>query len=199
MKKFLILLFCTVWINGVCMDSVNAYTEWLQLAQYLPVNPVVSEQIYTGAQALQTVKNIYDIQEQKKQNLPQDKPVFFEEQAKYKILDVVDGDTVAISIQDMPANLNNFKLRVLGIDTPEKNYLAKCQKERDLGYKATDFTKYAINSAKHVNVELIQHDKYGGRIDGNIYLDGRSLADLLIAQGLAVRYDGGTKTHDWCI
>ena len=29
-------------------------------------------------------------------------------------------------------------------------------------------------------------------------VDGENLADMLIEAGMAVRYDGGKKTHKWC-
>ena len=29
-------------------------------------------------------------------------------------------------------------------------------------------------------------------------IDGESLGDILIEAGMAVRYDGGKKTHKWC-
>ena len=36
------------------------------------------------------------------------------------------------------------------------------------------------------------------RIAADVYVDGESLGDMLIAAGVAVRYDGGKKTHKWC-
>ncbi len=44
---------------------------------------------------------------------------------------------------------------------------------------------------------MASRDKYF-RIDARVLADGQDLADLLISQGLAVPYDGGTKTADWC-
>jgi endonuclease YncB( thermonuclease family) len=32
-----------------------------------------------------------------------------------------------------------------------------------------------------------------------VFVDGESLADMLIEAGMAVRYDGGKKTHKWCL
>ena len=32
-----------------------------------------------------------------------------------------------------------------------------------------------------------------------MFVDGESLADMLIEAGMAVRYDGGKKTHKWCL
>ena len=31
-----------------------------------------------------------------------------------------------------------------------------------------------------------------------MFVDGENLADMLIEAGMAVRYDGGKKTHKWC-
>ena len=36
------------------------------------------------------------------------------------------------------------------------------------------------------------------RIAADVIVDGESLADVLIEAGMAVRYDGGKKTHKWC-
>ena len=36
------------------------------------------------------------------------------------------------------------------------------------------------------------------RIVGRLMADGVDISDLLIERQLAVLYDGGTKTKDWC-
>ena len=36
------------------------------------------------------------------------------------------------------------------------------------------------------------------RIAADVFVDGESLADVLIEAGMAVRYDGGKKIHKWC-
>ena len=36
------------------------------------------------------------------------------------------------------------------------------------------------------------------RIAADVIVDGENLADMLIEAGMAVRYDGGKKTHKWC-
>jgi len=36
------------------------------------------------------------------------------------------------------------------------------------------------------------------RIVGRLIADGVNISDLLIERQLAVLYDGGTKTKDWC-
>jgi len=35
--------------------------------------------------------------------------------------------------------------------------------------------------------------------EADVIVDGESLADVLIEAGMAVRYDGGKKTHKWCV
>jgi endonuclease YncB( thermonuclease family) len=66
-----------------------------------------------------------------------------------------------------------------------------------MGQRATDFTKNAIASASNVQVMLMEWDKYGGRVLGDIMIDGRSLRSSLIAEGLAREYFGEAKTS-WC-
>ena len=36
------------------------------------------------------------------------------------------------------------------------------------------------------------------RIAADVYVDGENLGDLLIEAGVAIRYNGGKKTHRWC-
>ena len=114
------------------------------------------------------------------------------------ILRVIDGDTYIISAPWLPPELGKtISLRVMGIDTPEKAGKAKCQREADLGAKATAVARAYISSAKVTTVTLSHWDKYGGRIDGSVIIDGQSIADLLIGAGLARPYSGGAK-KSWC-
>ena len=43
----------------------------------------------------------------------------------------------------------------------------------------------------------MQKGKYF-RIVADVYVDSVSLADVLIKNNLAIKYDGGTKVKDWC-
>jgi hypothetical protein len=36
------------------------------------------------------------------------------------------------------------------------------------------------------------------KIEKDVIVDGESIGDLLVEAGMAVRYDGGRKTHKWC-
>jgi len=116
----------------------------------------------------------------------------------WKVIRVVDGDTVQFETPWIPAPIaQRISVRVYGVDTPEKGHRAQCPQEAIMGQRATDFTKNAIATASNVQVMLMDWDKYGGRVLGDIMIDGRSLRSSLIAEGLAREYFGEAKTS-WC-
>jgi endonuclease YncB( thermonuclease family) len=111
---------------------------------------------------------------------------------------VIDGDTVAFEAAWLPDPLKKeLSIRVFGVDTPEKGFRAQCAKEDIMGKRASEFTKQAVSSAQKRQVVLMDWDKYGGRVLGDVILDGKSLRQALIANGLAREYYGEAKTS-WC-
>jgi endonuclease YncB( thermonuclease family) len=111
---------------------------------------------------------------------------------------VIDGDTVAFQALWLPDPLKKeLSVRVYGVDTPEKGFRAKCPQEDARGQAATAFTKSVMNGATTRQVILMDWDKYGGRVLGDIVLDGKSLRSMLIQQGYAREYYGEAKTS-WC-
>lgn len=116
----------------------------------------------------------------------------------YKIIRVSDGDTVVFEAAFMPAPLKpQLSLRVLGVDTPEKGGRAQCPSEDALAQKASAFTKDAVAKAKKVQIEIKEHDKFGGRVLGDVIIDGQRLSKMLIDNGLARAYFG-EKKQSWC-
>lgn len=112
---------------------------------------------------------------------------------------VIDGDTVVVQANYLPKPLRpEIAVRIYGVDTPEKGFRAKCKEEDDRGHAATDFTNAAVKAATKRQVSLIEWDKYGGRILGDIILDGKSLRKMLIDQDMAREYFGDAK-KSWCI
>ena len=110
----------------------------------------------------------------------------------------IDGDTVAFQAPFLPAPLKQeLSIRVFGVDTPEKGFRAQCPSEDQRGQAATAFTKQAIANSQKRQIILMDWDKYGGRVLGDVLLDGRSLRQALIAQGFAREYYGEAKTS-WC-
>lgn len=117
---------------------------------------------------------------------------------KAVVAHVIDGDTVAIVANWVPNPMKKeIAVRVYGVDTPEKSFRSKCEKEAELGAKATEFTKAQIAQAKKIEVAFFGWDKYGGRVLGDILLDKKSLRMSLINNGFAREYYGDAK-QSWC-
>jgi len=115
-----------------------------------------------------------------------------------EIVRVNDGDTVVISAPFLPAPLKpELAVRVFGVDTPEKGHRAQCPSEAQRGEQASAFTKNAVKSTKKHQVILYSWDKFGGRVLGDMILDGVSLRAELIRNGFAREYYGDAK-QSWC-
>lgn len=115
-----------------------------------------------------------------------------------QIVRVNDGDTVVIAAPFLPAPLKpELAVRVYGVDTPEKGFRAKCPQEDQRGQMASAFTKQAVASATKRQVVLYDWDKFGGRVLGDIILNGQSLRAMLIQNGFAREYFGEAK-GSWC-
>lgn len=130
-------------------------------------------------------------------------PVFAQKQKPGVVYDatvlrIIDGDTVAFAAPWLPDPLKKeLSIRVYGVDTPEKGHRAQCPKEAQRGEMATAFTKQVISQAQKRQIVLMDWDKYGGRVLGDILVDGRSLRMLLIQNGFAREYYGEAK-QSWC-
>lgn len=120
-------------------------------------------------------------------------------QHDWKVLRVVDGDTVEFEAPWVPAPIRQrILLRVYGVDTPEKGHRAQCRQEAERGAAATEFTRQAVANSRVVRPAVTSWDKYGGRILGDVILDNNvSLRALLIQNGFAREYFGEAKTS-WC-
>ncbi len=115
-----------------------------------------------------------------------------------QIVRVSDGDTVVISAPFLPAPLKpELAVRIYGVDTPEKGHRAQCPAEDARGKAASEFTKNAVANSTQRQVVLYGWDKFGGRVLGDILLNGQSLRSGLIANGFAREYYGDAK-QSWC-
>lgn len=115
-----------------------------------------------------------------------------------QIVRVNDGDTVVIAAPFLPAPLKpELAVRVFGVDTPEKGFRAQCPSEDARGQAATEFTKKSVAASSKRQVVLYGWDKFGGRVLGDILLDGQSLRTKLIQNGFAREYYGEAK-QSWC-
>jgi endonuclease YncB( thermonuclease family) len=115
-----------------------------------------------------------------------------------QIVRVSDGDTIVIAATFLPAPLKpELAVRVFGVDTPEKGHRAQCPSEAQRGEAASAFTKNAVKNTKRHQVILYSWDKFGGRVLGDMILDGVSLRAELIRNGHAREYYGDAK-QSWC-
>ena len=103
---------------------------------------------------------------------------------------VIDGDTLDCILDlGFDVKLHKQRIRLAGIDTPESR--TRNLEEKALGLKAKDrLIELCVGSFK---VQSLGKGKYG-RILGIPYTeDGKSICQILIDEGHAVEYWGGTK------
>jgi micrococcal nuclease len=120
-----------------------------------------------------------------------------------KIDRVVDGDTIDVTI-DLGFDLyKKERVRVAGVDTPEKR--TRDKEEKALGIDATNWLKDKLTETIKGDEELIIRTelkggvgKYG-RLLGWLYIGDAdiSLNEQMITEGYAWSYDGGTKQKDF--
>tara|TARA_B100000212_G_scaffold285797_1_gene226346 strand:- start:49 stop:507 length:459 start_codon:yes stop_codon:yes gene_type:complete len=120
-----------------------------------------------------------------------------------KINRVVDGDTIDVTI-DLGFDLSKKeRVRVAGVDTPEKR--TRDLEEKKLGKDATNWLKEKLEGAISgaddliIRTELVGGVGKYGRLLGWLYIgDGDlSLNEEMIQEGYAWAYDGGTKQKDF--
>ena len=117
---------------------------------------------------------------------------------------VVDGDTVDVTFDLGFDLLKKERVRVAGVDTPEKR--TRDKEEKKLGLDATLWLEDKLADAKQTDSSLTirteldkgAKGKYG-RLLGWIYVDNAvvSLNELMVAEGYAWPYDGGTKQKNF--
>lgn len=119
--------------------------------------------------------------------------------SSYNIIGVTDGDTLVLEAKFLPEELGSkLGLRIVGIDAPEKGGRAECESEAKKAELAHTFTEKSIKEAKSIDISLLGWDKFGGRVIGEVFVDGKSLGKLLIEKNLARPYDGNSPKQSWC-
>ena len=116
---------------------------------------------------------------------------------------VLDGDTIDVTI-DLGFDLyKKERVRVAGVDTPEKR--TRDLEEKALGIDATNWLKERLESAIRgdddlvIRTELVGGVGKYGRLLGWLYIgtDELSLNEQMITEGYAWPYDGGTKQKNF--
>jgi len=108
-----------------------------------------------------------------------------------KVVRVYDGDTFTVDINSWPEIIGyHISIRVYGIDTPEIK--GKTAYEKAMARKARDLVRDILYHAHKIELRNIRRGKYF-RIVAEVYVDGKSLANILLKNGLAKEYYGGHK------
>ena len=110
---------------------------------------------------------------------------------------VYDGDTFSAETLDCGwgVSVNKPKFRIARIDTPEKKWRAKTDRERELALEAKAFLEKYLNESDQVLVYTEDGRGKYGRWLVEVVCDGVNVGDAMIEAGLARRYDGGKKSN----
>ena len=120
-----------------------------------------------------------------------DKIVFVLLQGYY----VTDGDTIAV-LRDVGDGRFSFaSLRVQGVDTPEVHTTNALEKIAGKAVQNVVNGWMAATPGEVLQIAEYPGGKYRGRFMGDVQLgEGQFLSERLLQHGLALPYDGGTKT-----
>jgi endonuclease YncB( thermonuclease family) len=119
------------------------------------------------------------------------------------IYDVYDGDTVKFLMFSGGTSgpVIKLSLRLLGIDTPEirgssvdEKTAAVISRDRLAALIDAPIRSRARLVRQHLTQIVIRDwDKFGGRVLGDIMVDGRSVANVLCEEGFGRKYNGEKK------
>ena len=112
-----------------------------------------------------------------------------------KINRIVDGDTIDVTI-DLGFNIHiDQRVRVAGIDSPEKR--TRNKEEKSLGIDATNWMIKHLESSSDLIIKTAVEGSMGkyGRVLGWLFVGTSevSLNEKMIAEGFAWKYYGGKK------
>jgi len=112
---------------------------------------------------------------------------------------IVDGDTIDVTLDLGFDILLNQRVRLAGIDSPEKRTRNKLEKR--LGLDATEWLTNKLHNATTTVIKTSIDGSMGkyGRVLGWLFIndDDVSLNDLMITEGYAWVYDGGSKEKNF--
>lgn len=133
--------------------------------------------------------------------IPFDAPAFVplkDQVITARVNKIYDGDTITVVLSpNKDDQYYKYQVRLIGIDTPEMKIAA--QKEHAVAAR-NHLVTAITNGAELSNVECLVKlhckgtDKYG-RILAKVFKDDIDLCEMMINDGHANPYDGGTKMN----
>jgi len=119
------------------------------------------------------------------------------------VTSVYDGDTLTVETEIWPQHTVKTNIRMYGIDTPEKTWRGKCDKEKALALEARNYLIGVIERAKASNEQIyitkIKYDKYARRFVAVLMIGNKNVSQMMINSGYAVEYYGKGTKKDWCL
>jgi micrococcal nuclease len=112
------------------------------------------------------------------------------------VIKIVDGDTVDVDIDlGFGICLKDERVRIMGIDTPESRTRDKVEKV--FGLASKERVKGLLSGDIILKTQIARNGedmkgKYG-RILGDFIIGDKMLTDILVEEGHAVAYFGGSK------
>lgn len=92
-----------------------------------------------------------------------------------------DGDTITVDIRDIhPLLGDNIPIRVRDIDAEELRTKSENAKNAKI------FVQNIMENAKSIDLIDVRRGKYF-RLIADVYVDGKSLGDMLVDKGFAIR------------
>ena len=115
---------------------------------------------------------------------------------KVNIIKVIDGDTVDVDIDlGFGMWIKDERVRIMGIDTPESRTRDKVEKQFGLASKARLKALLGKKGVLKTQVNKKGEDMKGkfGRILGDFIVNDKRVSEVLVSEGHAVAYFGGSK------
>ena len=113
------------------------------------------------------------------------------------VIKVIDGDTVDVDIDlGFGISLNNERVRIMGIDTPESRTRDKVEKKFGLASKARLKELLGKTTVLKTQINKKGEDMKGkfGRVLGDFVTEsGKMVTEVMIKEGHCVPYFGGSK------
>ena len=118
----------------------------------------------------------------------------------WPVVRVIDGDTIVVDASaDLPPELADLRVRLRGVDAPEKGHRAACDAEREAADGVTAVVAKVLDAAETIVVRNPEWGKWGGRVVADVILDGEhSLPELLAKYGHARRDGSLLADLGWC-
>jgi endonuclease YncB( thermonuclease family) len=108
---------------------------------------------------------------------------------------VIDGDTFSGVVMLDGGTEISVRVRIRNVDTPEIH--GDCEYERNMAARAKTRLAEILPVGSVVELTNIRDDKYLGRIDANVIVNGDDVGARLVREGLGRAYNGGRRDK-WC-